>query len=413
MQRRLGVFLILVLCLSIADVSLGAVAKKVKAKVVKKAVLKKAETKKVEKPVLLPKVEVPPALTEEKLQDYKEEVNVGFAKIKEQIDKISGDNSDAKVGGAIFFRWQKYTQNGGSNVNNFDVDRAYIDIKKKLDWDASVRITLDIARLDTTKLDTSKKSQNFFDYLKYAYVEMPISAVSSLYSPLSLSARLGLQHTMWIDWADKILNLRFIAKSLVDNETVMSSADFGIGALGKVSMANMPEVEYHATLQNGSGYKSPETDSRKNAGLRLNSTVYQNDTLGSIIVGGFGNVVGLNSSGTDSSSTKQVGALVAYKHDLGTAYVEYLYGTGIMGYSLGGIYNFYPAFNVFARADHYDPNRSNPNDELDRAFYGIIYDWGKDIRLALDMQTVTGGSAAATSAGKTTSALYLHTLVNI
>ena len=409
MKRNIGLFLVLVFSWSWFDMGAGLVAKKVTAKSKKKVIQKKMEQKKVEKPVLQPKEEIAPALTEQKLQDYKQENNIIFASLNERIDKIANENNDAKVGGVIYFRWQKYTQSGGTNFSNFDIDRAYINFTKKLDWEAAVRVTLDVARLDTSKLDTSKKSQNFFDYVKYAYVDMPVSAVSS---PLSLSARLGLQQTVWIDWEDKILNLRFIAKSIVDNEGVMSSADFGVGALGKVSLANMPEVEYHAAWQNGSGYKSSESDDRKNVSLRLNSTVYQNDTLGSIIIGGFGNVAGLTSSGTDASSTKQVGALVAYKHKLGTAYYEYLYGTGILGYSLGGIYNFYPRFNLFVRADHYDPNRSVANNELDRSFFGMIYDWGKDIRLALDLQSVTGGSAAAISAGVTTSALYLHTLVS-
>lgn len=406
MKRNVGLFLVLVFCLSWFDVSVGVVAKKVKAKITKKVIQKKVEQKNVGKPVLLPKAGIAPALTEQKLRDYKQETNIAFSKINERIDKISNENNDAKIGGVIFFRWQKYTQNGGANVNNFDFDRVYLDFKKKLDWDAAVRVTLDVARLDTSKLDTSKKSQNLFDYLKYAYVDMPVSSLSNL------SARLGLQQTVWIDWADKILNLRFIAKSLIDNEGVMASADFGIGSLGKVSMANMPAVEYQATLMNGAGYKSPETDSRKNAALRINSTVYQNDTLGSIMVGGFGQLAGISFSGTDNSTAKQIGVLVAYKQSLGTAYIEYLYGTGISGYSLGGIYKFYPGFNAFARGDHYDPNRSIANDEIDRNFFGIIYDWGKDIRLALDLQSFTGGATASTNAGVTTSAIYLHTLVS-
>lgn len=406
MKRNVGLFLVLVFCLSWFDVSMGVVAKKVKSKIVKKIIQKKIEQKKVIQPVLLPKEEIAPALIEQKLRDYKQETKIAFAKINERIDKISNQNNDAKIGGVIFFRWQKYTQNGGANVNNFDFDRVYLDFKKKLDWDAAVRVTLDVARLDTSKLDTSKKSQNLFDYLKYAYVDMPVPSLSNL------SARLGLQQTVWIDWADKILNLRFIAKSLIDNEGVMASADFGVGALGKISRTNLPELEYQATVMNGAGYKSAETDSRKNVGLRINSTIYQNDILGNIIVGGFGQLAGINSSGTDDSTAKQVGALVAYKHRLGTAYIEYLYGTGISGYSLGAVYNFYPRFNAFVRVDHYDPNRSVANDELDRSFFGIIYDWGKDIRLALDLQSVTGGSAASTSAGVTTSAIYLHTLVS-
>ena len=295
-----------------------------------------------------------------------------------------------RIGGQIFFRWQKYLTSGGP-ANNFDVDRAYIDLKKNLDRNAMVRLTLDVARLDTTKLDTNKKSQQLYDFLKYAYVELPVY-------PDSLTAKIGLQQTVWIDWMDKILGLRFIAKSLVDNEGVMPSADFGAGAAGKVGSLPLPDTEYQVTVLNGSGFKTTETDSQKNIAARLNTTLCKSDSFGRVFAGVYGQI--------GSSSTKQAGATIAIKQERGAAYLEYLYGTGIAGYSLGGIYQFIPGWNFFARLDNYNPSRSVANDQIDRSFYGLIYDWGKDIKLAADVQSTT-------SAGTTTSILYFHTLVNI
>lgn len=330
-------------------------------------------------------------------------------------EKITAANNDEiKIGGQIFFRWQKYTAKGGTNVNNFDIDRAYINLTKKLDRDAAARLTLDVARLDTSKLDTNKKGQNLYDFLKYAYVELPVNIPAQLQPiPFNSSAKLGLQQTVWIDWEDKIMNLRWIAKSLLDNEGIMPSADFGISAAGKISPPFMPEVEYQTGLFNGSGYKSAETDGRKNFSLRLNSTIYDRDKLGKVIVGVLGSYVGINFSGADSLTTKQVSALAVYKHDLGTVYGEYLYGTGISGYSIGGIYQVLTGINVFARFDDYAPSRSIADDQIDRSFYGITCDWGRDIKFALDLQNTTGGSAASTSAGTATSILYLHALINI
>ncbi len=395
--------------------------KPVKSKTPIKAAVKKAT----------PEVNAASTEQEDKFADLKEDVNKAMADLKGQVEKVKADNSDAKVSGTIFFRWQKYTQNGGTNVNNFDVDRAYVDFKKKLDGGANARITLDVARLGTSTtivkgapgetVTANSSTQQLFDFLKYAYVEIPVGIPSSLqFVPFELNAKLGLQQTVWIDWADKILNLRYIAKSFVDNEGLMSSADFGVGAFGKVTLPYLPDIEYQATALNGTGYKATETNSQKSLAVRLSTTAYDAGDFGKIVTGGFANASDVDSSlAITSGSSKLAGVLVAYKHDLGTADLEYIRGNNKNGYSLGGVcalgnlINFMPGLGVFARVDSYDPNTTKNNDQLDRSFYGVTYDVSKDVKLAMDMQNVTGGSAASTSAGKTTSTLYLHSMVQL
>ncbi|OGC11126.1 hypothetical protein A3K48_01150 [candidate division WOR-1 bacterium RIFOXYA12_FULL_52_29] len=350
--------------------------------------------------------------SQNELVDIKEETNAALASLKNELEAVKADNKDVKVSGVIFFHWQKYTQNAGSsNYNQFDVSRAYLDFKKKLVDDASARVTLDVRRLDTssTGTDPNKKTQNLFDYLKYAYVEKPVTVPAALQPvPFTLTAKIGLQHTAWIDWADKLLNARFIAKTLLDNEGVMSSSDFGLGVLGKVSVSGFPEVEYHATLLNGAGYSKPESDARKDLGLRLNSNVYSNDTLGSVIVGLFGNAAGIKTDASmDSHTKKQAVALLGLKNSIYSVGLEYLYGTNISGYSLGGTFIINPGWTILARLDNYDPSRSAVNNEISRSIYGLIYDWSKDVRLAADFQS------AKTGTGATTGIFYLHSMITI
>ncbi|MFA5113355.1 MAG: hypothetical protein WC529_03545 [Candidatus Margulisiibacteriota bacterium] len=376
-------------------------------KTAKSATKKAPSAAKKAAPVLAP-VETA-KVEEDKIADLKEETNKALTSLKNDLDKVKADNKDAKVGGVIFFRWQKYTQNAGTNVNNFDVDRAYIDIKKKLDWGAASRVTLDVARI------TGAARQNLFDYLKYAYVEMPLNVSAFQIVPWEMTAKVGLQHTVWIDWADKALNLRYIAKSLVDNEGVMSSSDFGVGALGKVMIAGLPEIEYHGTVLNGTGYATNESDGKKAVALRLNTTAYDAGDNGKVLLGAFGNVESLKSDFSFNGSMKQAGLDLVYKHDLGAANLEYVTGSKsskkINGYSLGGIFNvgtalgFLPDLSLFARLDNYDPSAAASNDEKKKTFYGVTYDWGKDVKLALDMQTAQTGS------GTTTSILYAHSSI--
>jgi hypothetical protein len=320
-------------------------------------------------------------------------------------------SSDVKVGGVIFFRWQKYLQNGGSNVNNFDIDRAYINFNKNFDSGAAARLTLDVARI------TGTAKQNDFSYLKYAYVDLPFSVSAVQFIPFTMSARLGLQQTAWIDWDEKALNLRFIAKTLLDDQGIMSSADFGVGLMGKFVLGSLPSIDYQATILNGTGYATNETDAKKATALRLSAIAYDMGNSGKIIIGGLINVEGLDSTLSLNSSNKQEALELAYKHDLGVANFEYLAGSKnnkkIAGYSLGGelktgaLISWLPNTNLFARYDNYDPNTNNANDEIVKIFYGIIYDWDKDIKLSADMQNSQTGNGAVVSI------LYLHTLITL
>jgi len=337
--------------------------------------------------------------------DVREDMNKAIAELKGQVDSVKKDNSDAKVSGEIRFAWTKNVANT-TTKNNFDISRAYLTVKKNLAGGAMARVTLDVSRISPT----TNSPQTLFDYIKYAYVDIPVNVPASLQViPFSMTAKLGLQHNMWIDWADKAWENAWIMKQFDDNESIMSSADFGIGATGKFSVPSLPEIEYHATLLNGSGYKAQETDSAKDLGLRLNTTLYQDDVVGKVIAGGYVNSkAGIFNAG--STNTKQAGVLFALENEqYGKVYAEYMKGTKINGYSIGGF--VYPSketapIALVARYDNYDPDNtaSSSNDRV-RSLIGAIYEYSKDVKLALDLQTYKSGSSAEQKTA------YLHSVV--
>ncbi len=354
------------------------------------------------------------------VEDLREEMNMAIAGLKEQLDKVKKDNSDAKVSGEIRFGWA-FPGDNSTIKNNFDVTRAYLTVRKKLAWDASARITLDVSRLSATSASsggttttTSVSPQRLFDYIKYAYVDMPIPVSEIMGTPFTMTAKMGLQHNMWIDWADKIWGHAYIMKQFTDNEGIMSSADFGLGATGKFTLFELPEVEYHATLLNGSGYSAVESNTEKDIALRLNSDLLKNETIGTVVLGsyinsknGFANIGARNQ--------KQIGMLIALVNDTyGNLYIEYLKGTNnnrsVSGLSIGGfVYpmpEFLPGVGLLARADNYDQNTVTTNDEKLKSVFGVFYNWGKDMKIALNWQSSQTGSGIAT---KTTN---LSTVVN-
>jgi len=328
--------------------------------------------------------------------------------IKREVPSAEGvaaENSNVQISGEIRFAWIKGLENV-SIPNNFDISRAYITARKKLAGGAMARVTLDVSRISPS----TNNPQTLFDYIKYAYVDIPVNIPAALQViPFSMTAKLGLQHNMWIDWADKTWDNAWIMKQFDDNESVMSSADFGLGAAGKVTLPYLSEIEYHATLMNGGGYKVAESDSAKDIGIRLNTTLFKDDNIGTVIAGGYLNSkAGIINSG--QNNTKQAAVLLGFQNDqYGKGYIEYLKGTKINGYSIGGY--VFPAKSVVpvalvARYDNYDPDTTaaSSNDRV-RTLVGAMYEHSKDIKLALDLQTYKSGSSADQKTA------YLHSVI--
>lgn len=294
-----------------------------------------------------------------------------------------------KIDGEVFFNFQKYlTQASSVSYNKFDITRAYINFKKNLSEGANIRVTLDAARLSQTT-DPAGSSQYLYDFLKYAYVELPLVDNQNI----SMATKLGLQQTVWIPFEEKMWGNRYIAKAFTDNEGIMSSADFGIGFQGTIKGF---EMEYALTLMNGTGFKAQENNSSKDIALRLNKNIFSNQSGGSI-------ALGLYSVLTDrfvvSSDSSIYGGMLGYKNDPGSSlYAEFLGGkraaAEISGYSVGGYFSLLPEVTLLGRYDYYNPDRSLTNNDIQRTIVGLAYVWTKEVRIALDVQSMQTGSGA-------------------
>jgi hypothetical protein len=316
--------------------------------------------------------------------------------VREELAGVKMKKLGAAVSGVAYFSWQRGMQNYGS-VNDFDIERVYVNIKNKLSGNASSRVTFDVGR----NKDSGGNTDNVLgSYLKYAYVDLNDVAPDT---PADGAIRIGLLPTYWTGYVDGILGIRYVSKCLTDLNGVLKSADFGVGTVGTLNFEGLPAIAFHGSVVNGAGYKSAETNSGKTIGLRLNSEI-----LPGLTVAGGGQVADIDSSGTGS---KLANALVAYKVDILKAYVEYLYGAGQSGYSLGGIVEVVPGINVFGRLDNYNPSRAASNDESDRILAGASYDWGKNVKIAADYVSTQYGSAASANAGQTVSLVEVRTQV--
>ncbi|MEA3493513.1 MAG: hypothetical protein U9R38_03895 [Candidatus Margulisiibacteriota bacterium] len=338
---------------------------------------------------------------QKQIDELKEEVTDAIAALNSQIkgtDKVA--NKGATVAGRAYIYYQKDLLD--DSVNKFDISRVYLDYKKKLNQDTAVRFTTDIGRetyveavdFSGQDVDTDTRMQV---YLKYAYFD--IGGLNVPYIGLQ-TLRVGQSATHWIDFMQKNWKFRYVAKTMTDKYKLFSSADLGLAALGTLDFADfeipyLNKVSYHALLMNGSGYKKAESNGGKDIGLTLKTEPVRwgkKDYI-TTAVGFLVEDVPLSSLDT-SGLAKKATAMVSYafsKPAKGIAYAEYanqLESTN-GGLSVGGQYQVCQDTNAFARIDNY---KKSGSDYVLR-IAGVEYNWGKNVKLALDYQHETKNSA--------------------
>lgn len=351
-----------------------------------------AEAKPIKKVSPQKKVEKVEVRKDNDLAEFKEEINMALANLNEKIASTNEKfGKGATVNGEVFFSYLiKDLKSPSSSVNAFDVSRVYIDVKKSLSRNASARVTTDVLR------ETTAKQLDF--YLKYAYFSLDDLGVP--YIGLQ-NAIFGQQATHWIDFMQKYWRFRYVAKTLTDHYSLFSSADIGIGLKGAwnfsaLQIPGLPNLEYHAILVNGEGYKAGESSSNpgKDLAVTLKTTPLWFDVKDLVTVAIGGMIEDISLSKFDFSAPKKdFTAMLAYeftRHGEGVVFAEYAcQDASTYGASLGGQIGLIADVNLLVRYDSYKKAK------VDYIQYigGLEYLWGSNIRLALDYQHELKGSA--------------------
>ncbi len=120
--------------------------------------------------------------------------------------------------------------------NGVNLTRAYLTARYYINDTWKVRVTTDVHQENTL----GKKSNIF---LKYAYIQGDLLPAISL--------RFGVIHTPWIDYEEELWEHRYVSTVLIDGLGIESSADAGLGVVGKV-MNGL--IHYQFGEFNGGGY---------------------------------------------------------------------------------------------------------------------------------------------------------------
>ncbi len=170
--------------------------------------------------------------------------------------------------GTLFANFQYRGDKGPAKASNrFDVERAYLTFRMPAGEHTSVRVTADVFQQTTPGSDSYYRGwvvRAKYAYLQYNYLN------GADWKGL---ARIGLLHTVFIDHDEQFWP-RWISTTPTERAGYLSSADAGLA-----TTVTLPHKtgEVYATLTNGPGYTSRETDRFKDYAARLTLTPWAAD----------------------------------------------------------------------------------------------------------------------------------------
>jgi len=168
--------------------------------------------------------------------------------------------------GVIYANFQYRGDAGAAkSTNKFDLERAYLTFRMPAGDRASIRITADVFQQATPPNDAFYRG--WVVRAKYAYLQYDYLKSATEWNGL---VRGGLLHNVVIDHVESFWP-RWISQSPVERAGFFSSSDAGVAT--QLSFPNK-FGELYASIVNGPGYTSRETDRFKDYAARLSLTPF-------------------------------------------------------------------------------------------------------------------------------------------
>jgi hypothetical protein len=170
--------------------------------------------------------------------------------------------------GILFANYQYGGVKGNRATNRFDLDRAYLTFRATPGEHFGVRITADVYQQRDTTRDQYYRGWTL--RAKYAYGQFDF--IRGTGDALKANVRLGILPTVVIEYEEQHWQ-RGLSQVALEQQGFFSSAD--AGAALNVLFPNK-RGELYATIVNGPGYTSRETDRFKDFAIRLTLTPLAN-----------------------------------------------------------------------------------------------------------------------------------------
>ena len=343
--------------------------------------------------------------------------------------------------GVIYANFQYRGDAGAAkSTNKFDLERAYLTFRMPAGDRASIRITADVFQQTTPPNDAFYRG--WVVRAKYAYLQYDYLKSATGWTGL---VRGGLLHNVVIDHVESFWP-RWISQSPVERAGFFSSSDAGVAT--QLTFPNKLG-ELYATIVNGPGYTSRETDRFKDYAARLSLTPFSgssNKVIKTLALSGWTYVGAIGSQfvaggpgqvGTVGSSLPRTraGIFAGVREPRLSAGIEWdtrkdgrengantvlspraevdTTGRLVAGFVTMKPFQLLNAQSTFplglvARWDRFKPN-TDTDGYINTVIGGLTWDLTKKTALSLDYQEQTPHSGAIAAATKT---YFLHLVAN-
>jgi len=290
----------------------------------------------------------------------------------------SAPKPKGKVTGKVFFNYHADLTEDADQRSAFELKRAYLGYKYKINDKFSAAVTLDAGK--------GAGNSDHAVYVKQAKLNYKAS------DKITLS--IGLMGMKQFKDQEKFWGYRYIYKSFGDQYKFGTSAD--LGAMASFKLAD--DLKLDVLAVNGEGYKSlqdPDGNHRVGANLAYSpkNWVFKAywDTMNGTDV----------NDDDESTSVSNVALFAGYKGDnfrLGAEYNMLKNGESykapvedveLTGLSFYGTYNFTDKWNVFGRYDDLKANEEGGDGEENTFLGGLEYKAAKGVDVSLNYRTTS------------------------
>ena len=244
------------------------------------------------------------------------------------------------------------TWQGGKNLSQFEVTRAYLGYEHSFTKNFSGRVILDVG-------DPGVGGFKNVAYLKNAYLKYKLG---------KFSASLGMIPSNQFEVQEKVWGHRYIMKSFQDEYKFGPSADLGL--IMTYQIADFVSVD--AAFMNGEGYKLIQLDSTFKASMGATFTIFEKMTIRGYY--------DITTADTNQQTIAAFLGWTAAKWSVGGEYNLQLNhfnfdGNDYSGFSFYGSYTINKHIGVYGRYDYLESVKQNG--------YEHPWNYGKDGQLFL------------------------------
>lgn len=288
------------------------------------------------------------------------------------------DAPSIKVGALIYTDYT-YTQTPQTldadgnlvNAGAFNVTRSYINVTGNISHLVAFRITPDVSR-ETNPASSLNGSLEF--RIKYAFAQVNLDDWMTRGS----WARIGIQQTPWLDFAEGIYRYRFQGTMFAEREGYFASADAGVSFHYSLP-SNYGDI--HLGVFNGENFNKAEVNDQK--GFQVRGTVRPFATGMVTLRGIRASVFYTGDHYVKNAERKRFIGNVTLEHKYLNAGVEYLDTrdqTSIIkphvegkGYSIWATPKSPIGWEALLRYDHLKPNTALDSQVRRRTILGVAY----------------------------------------